>query len=79
MKSRKIGMQRLLQISSALVILGLFVEIASLIWFHPLAFVLFAFVSATLIGLGTLIYLASLVFAISHPAEARGWNARNDN
>ncbi len=71
MKLSKIGMQRLLQISSALVILGLLVEIVSLLWFHPLAFVLFAFVSATLIGLGVLVYLASLVFGVSPPAGER--------
>jgi hypothetical protein len=33
-----------------------------LLWFHPLSFVLFAFVAATLIGLGILVYLVSLVF-----------------
>lgn len=72
MKLTKIGMQRLLQISSGLIILGLLVEIASLLWFHPLAFVLFAFVSATLMGLGILVYLASLVFAVSPSADDRG-------
>jgi hypothetical protein len=34
--------------------------------------VLFAFVGATLIGLGILVYLASLVFAGSPPSENRG-------
>jgi phage shock protein PspC (stress-responsive transcriptional regulator) len=48
------------------------VEIVSLLWFHPLSFVLFAFVGATLIGLGILVYLASLVFAASAPNENRG-------
>jgi len=55
-----------------LVILGLLVEIVSLLWIHPLAFVLFAFVGASLIGLGILVYLASLVLAISPPAGDRG-------
>jgi hypothetical protein len=72
MKLSKIGIQRLLQVSSALVILGLLVEIVSLLWFHPLAFVLFAFVGASLIGLGILIYLASLVFVVSPSAENHG-------
>jgi phage shock protein PspC (stress-responsive transcriptional regulator) len=44
----------------------------SLLWFHPLSFVLFAFVGATLIGLGIVVYLISLVFAISVPTENRG-------
>lgn len=35
---------------------------SSLLWFHPLAFVLFVFISASLTALGVLVYLASLVF-----------------
>jgi hypothetical protein len=72
MKLRQYGERRLLQVSSALVILGLLVEIASLLWFHPLAFVLFAFVGASLIGLGILVYLASLVFGVIPTAGNRG-------
>lgn len=69
MKLSQIGMQRLLRISSALIILGLLLEIVSLLWFHPLAFALFAFVATALIGLGVVVYLASLVFAVSPPTE----------
>jgi hypothetical protein len=58
----KFAIERLLQVSSVLIILGLLVEIASLLWFHPLAFVLFVFISASLTSVGILIYLASLVF-----------------
>jgi hypothetical protein len=72
MKLRAIGMRRFLRVSSALIILGLLVEIVSLLWFHPLAFVLFAFVGVVLIGLGILVYLISLVFAASPPTENRG-------
>ncbi|MGH9712175.1 MAG: hypothetical protein ACRD5M_02630 [Candidatus Acidiferrales bacterium] len=57
---------RVLQISSALVIAGLLLEVVSLLWFHPLAFVLFAFVAAVLIGLGILVYLMSLVYVSPH-------------
>jgi len=64
MKLPEIGIRRFLQVSSVLIILGLLVEIVSLLWFHPLAFVLFAFVGAFLIGLGILVYLASLAFAV---------------
>lgn len=71
MKISEIGMGRLLRVSSALVIVGLLLEIVSLLWFHPLAFVLFAFVAASLIGLGILVYLVSLVFAVSPNAENR--------
>lgn len=60
----KFAIERLLQISSGLIILGLLAEIASLLWFHPLAFVLFVFVSASLTAVGILIYLVSLVFVV---------------
>ena len=72
MKIPQMGEQRLLQVSSALIILGLFVEIATLLWFHPLAFVLFAFIGVTLIGLGILIYLASIIFGVIPPSGNRG-------
>jgi hypothetical protein len=72
MKLRAMGIRRFLQVSSALIILGLLVEIVSLLWFHPLAFVLFAFVGATLIGLGILVYLISLVFTGSPHTDNRG-------
>jgi hypothetical protein len=62
MKLSALGIRRLLQVSSALVIAGLLLEIVSLLWFHPLSFVLFAFVAVILIGLGILVYLVSLVF-----------------
>lgn len=63
MKLSEIGIRRLLRISSGLIVLGLSVEIASLLWFHPLSFVLFAFVATALAGLGILVFLVSLVFA----------------
>ena len=69
MKLRVIGIRRFLQLSSGLIILGLLAEIVSFLWFHPLSFVLFVFVGASLIGLGILVYLASLVFAVSPPTE----------
>ncbi len=72
MKLRVNGIGRFLQVSSGLTILGLLVEIASLLWFHPLSFVLFVFVGIILMGLGILVYLLSLVFAVSPPAENRG-------
>ena len=65
MKLSEIGIRQLLQVSSALVIVGLLLEIVSLVWFHPLSFVLFAFVAATLIGLGILVYLVSLIFVVT--------------
>ncbi|MGA7223363.1 MAG: hypothetical protein WA673_23695 [Candidatus Acidiferrales bacterium] len=71
MKLSQIGIQRLLRIASVLVILGLGLEIISLLWFHPLSFVLFAFVAASLIGLGILVYLVSLAF-VAPPSAGNG-------
>ncbi|MFZ0581550.1 MAG: hypothetical protein WAN72_01180 [Candidatus Acidiferrales bacterium] len=71
MKISELGIRRLLQVSSALVIVGLLLEIVSLLWFHPLSFVLFAFVAAALIGLGILVYLVSLVFVAAPSAGNR--------
>ena len=68
MKLSHIGMQRLLRISSGLIILGLGVEIASLLWFHPLSFVLFALAAGGFSLAGILLFLASLVFSASPPS-----------
>lgn len=72
MKLREIGIRRFLQVASSLIILGLIVEIVSLLWIHPLSFVLFTFVGATLIGLGIVVYLVSLVLAVRSPIESGG-------
>jgi hypothetical protein len=53
------------------VIVGLLLEIVSLLWFHPLSFVLFAFLAAVLIGLGILVFLVSLVFVAQPIATNR--------
>ena len=71
MKMKEIGMRRLLRISSILIILGLAIEIVTLLWFHPLSFVLFAFAAAVLIGAGILVFLASLIFAVRPSADGR--------
>jgi len=63
MKFNQTSMGQFFRAASVLIILGLLVEIVSLLWFHPLSFVLFAFLGAILIGLGIVVYLASLVFA----------------
>jgi hypothetical protein len=70
MKLSAVGIQRFLRVSSALVIVGLLLEIVSLLWFHPLSFVLFAFVATALIGLGIAVYLVSLVFVATVSPEA---------
>jgi len=79
MKLGGLGIQTFIRIASVLIILGAAVELVSLRWVHPLAFVLFAFVAVSFIGLGILIYLASLVLAMSTASEnlGRGTTAIN--
>jgi hypothetical protein len=72
MNLNHIGIARFFKVSSALVIVGLLLEVVSLLWFSPLSFVLFAFVAASLIALGIVVYLASLVFAAVPASENRG-------
>jgi hypothetical protein len=54
-------LERRLQLSGILLILGLLVEALCLLWTRPLAFVLFLSVGGLLVGLGILLYLLSLV------------------
>ncbi|MGA8104484.1 MAG: hypothetical protein WB869_20155 [Candidatus Acidiferrales bacterium] len=79
MKFGGLGIQTFIRVASVLIILGAAVELVSLRWVHPLAFVLFAFVAVSLIGLGVLIYLASLVLAVSTTGENAGRNAKAGN
>ncbi|MCI0352122.1 MAG: hypothetical protein L0Z53_22105 [Acidobacteriales bacterium] len=55
------AMHRRLKLAGALIIAGLAVELASLFWARPLAFLLFMFAGGLLLILGILIYLYSLV------------------
>jgi hypothetical protein len=61
---------RKLQISGALVILGLLVEAVCLLWSRPIAFVIFAGLGGLLIAVGILLFLYSLVFVVSREKEA---------
>ena len=55
------AIHRSLRLSGALLILGLGVELTSLLWEKPLAFILFAFVGGALFLAGIFLYLYSLV------------------
>jgi hypothetical protein len=54
-------LERRLQFSGILLILGLLVEALCLFWTRPAAFVLFLAVGGVLFGLGILLYLFALV------------------
>ena len=62
-------MQRRVRISSALVMLGLLVELVSLLWSHPTAFIVFLGPGGLMIAIGILFYLYSLV-TVSESMEA---------
>ena len=63
-------MQRRVRISGTLVLLGLLVELASLLWSHPPAFILFLMPGALLMAAGILLYLVSLVSVPEPSMEA---------
>lgn len=54
-------LERRLQFSGILLMLGLLVEALCLFWTRPIAFVLFLSVGGLLLALGILLYLFSLV------------------
>ena len=68
--AKTIGFKRRLRIAGTLVVLGLLVELLSLLWSHPLAFLVFLGVGGLLIGAGILIYLYSVVSRDSKLTEA---------
>jgi hypothetical protein len=58
---KAIQIERALRISGVLLILGIVVEIISLLWEKPLAFLLFVGVGGALTFLGIVLYLYSLL------------------
>lgn len=67
-------MQRRVRISGTLVLLGLVDELISLLWSHPMAFILFLMPGALLTASGILLYLFSLV-SVAEPS-IKGENNR---
>jgi hypothetical protein len=61
MSVSEIGIERALRASGILLILGLAVEVISLVWEEPLAFLLFFAVGGLMTFLGIILYLYSLV------------------
>lgn len=60
--------ERLLRLSSVLVIIGLAGQVLTLFWNHPLAFLGFMFLASPLVLAGILIYLYA-VLTTSSPAS----------
>jgi len=54
-------LEKRLRVAGSLVAIGLLVELTTLHWSHPTAFLFFLLLGGTLMGLGILLYLYSLV------------------
>lgn len=54
-------LEKRLRIAGSLIIFGLLVELGTLLWSHPTAFLLFLFLGGTMMGLGILFYLYSIL------------------
>jgi hypothetical protein len=54
-------MESRLRLAGIFVLLGLLVDVASLQWAHPTAFLVFAFIGGPLLFLGIVVFLYSLV------------------
>ena len=53
--------QRRMRSAAALVFLGLLVELLTLLWSHPVAFLASAFIGIPLVAAGVLVFLYSLI------------------
>ena len=62
-------MEKRLRIAGFLIILGLLVEAFSLIWTHPVAFIVFIVVGGLAMGIGMIMYLYSLVTVAQVPGK----------
>ncbi|MEA2327761.1 MAG: hypothetical protein QOE68_2720 [Thermoanaerobaculia bacterium] len=64
-------MEKRLRIAALLVIAGLVIELMTLFWSHPTAFLVFLFLGGSLIVLGVLVFCLSLLkWTVPRAAEA---------
>jgi hypothetical protein len=66
-------MEKRLRLSGGLIIAGLIVELVSLRWSHPTAFLVFLLLGGALMAAGILLYLYSLVAAAEAFPEQPGF------
>ena len=67
MKSQPAKIERRIRLAGILLIAGLLVELVTLRWSHPTAFLFFLMLGGALMALGIVIYLLSLVSAENKP------------
>lgn len=65
MNSQSTKIEKRIRLSGLLLIAGLLVELASLHWSHPTAFLFFLLLGGLLMAAGVVVYLLSLVSAES--------------
>jgi hypothetical protein len=75
MKIQPANIERRLRIAGGMIIAGLLVELFSLRWSHPTAFLVFIVFGGALIGIGILFYLYSLVSRAPVEAQSSNVNA----
>jgi hypothetical protein len=68
MSPNRSGIEWRLKVSGTLIALGLMVELFSLIWSHPTAFLFFILLGGSLMVAGIIFYLYSLVTGEHHTA-----------
>jgi hypothetical protein len=67
MKSHSTKIERRIRLAGSLLIAGLLVELVTLRWSHPTAFLFFLLLGGALMALGICVYLFSLVSAENKP------------
>ncbi|MGH9855094.1 MAG: hypothetical protein ACREBD_35125 [Blastocatellia bacterium] len=68
MTSQPTKIEKRIRLAGILLIAGLLVELVTLRWSHPTAFLFFLLLGGTLMALGIIVYLFSLVSAESKPS-----------
>jgi hypothetical protein len=68
MKTLSTKIERRIRLAGILLIAGLLVELATLRWSHPTAFLFFLLLGGALMALGVAIFLLSLVSADNKPS-----------
>ena len=68
MNTQPTKIERRIRLSGILLIVGLLVELVTLHWSHPTAFLFFLMLGGALMALGIAIYLYSLVSAENKPS-----------
>ena len=63
--------ERRIRWSGCLILSGLIVQMLTLLWTHPLAFMAFILIGCPLVGVGMLLFLYSLVSREKSPAETQ--------